>query len=439
MRLHVIILATCFALFNGFAMSTAAAAEQGASSNGGGHPPSFGSNPEDPGNLLKEVQARRAQRESALPVSPLKWLHDGSGRASDSLDRATHIRLGLTLNHLFQWASDVRPGTDDWGTDTDIDLVAAWDMINRGKPTVGQLYFHLEGRYDYGTTGPQTIGFSNVAAAGGTGNAFSEYVPTFLIRNLYWQQGTPQSKWAFRTGKITTDSILATSQHISPVTTFLPNAGTGLFVSGYPDSSLGLVSVWHYSERIKLLGLVADSNGNRYDFGDISAGDFYTALELGVKIAPRTEKSGFSKFTAWHSDGTKDGQPINASTGQDGWGITVKLEQELTSDGRTVGVLRWGKSWDGAAIYDNQAAAHLLFYDPPGPVRLQHDLVGIAVNWVDSAVEGSREEYNLEGFYRFPLFPGLDMRLSYQYVINPAFTRAFDSSSVFSLGCRTVF
>jgi porin len=439
MGLRVVVLVTLFGILGSFSMVAAAADEQEAGSNGSVQSTSFGSSPEDPQSLLNEIQDRRAQRGSLFPASPLKWLHDGTGKASDSVYDATYIRMGLTLNHLFQVASDVLPGTDDRGTTTDMDFVAAWDLFNRGKPTMGQLYFHLEGRWDYGTTGPQTLGFSNVASAGGTGNAFSEYVPTFLIRNLYYQQGSPQAKWAARAGKITTDSILATSQHISPVTTFLPNAGTGLFVSGYPDSSLGAVGVWHYSERLKLLGLVADSNGNRYDFGDIGAGDFYKAIELGVKIAPRTEKAGFTKLTAWHSDGTSDGQPINASTGQDGWGMTVKLEQELTSDGRAVGVLRWGKSWDGAAIYDNQAAVHLLLYDPPGPARLENDLVGTALNWVDSAVKGSREEYNVEVFYRFPLFPGLDTRLSYQYVINPAFTREFDHSSIFSLGFRTVF
>jgi hypothetical protein len=439
MRLLVAVLVTWFGLLGGFSMPAAAAVEQEAGSGGGGPLSSFGSNPEDPQYLLNEIQERRAQRDSLFPVSPLKWLHDGTGRASDSLYKATHIRLGLTLNHLFQWASDVKPDTDDWGTTTDMDLVAAWDLINRGKPTLGQLYFHLEGRWDYGTTGPQTLGFSNVAAAGGTGNAFSKYTPTFLIRNLYWQQGSPQSRWAFRIGKITPDSILATSQHISPVTTFLPNAGTGLFVSGYCDSGLGIVGAWHFSERFKILGVVSDANGNRQDWGDISAGDFYTAVEIGAQIAPRTEKAGFSKLTVWHTDGTEDGQPINAQSGAEGWGMTVKLEQELTADGRGVGVLRWGTSWDGAAIYDNQAAAHLLFYDPPGPARLQNDLIGFAVNWVDSAAEGSREEYNLEVFYRFPLFPGLDTRLSYQYVIDPAFTREFDSSSVFSLGFRTVF
>jgi porin len=438
MRLLAVILVAWFGLLSCFTMATANEDEKNVESSGGGSHSAFSSDPEDPGTLLIGIEERRAQRESLLPVSPLKWLHDGAGRASDGIYEATHIRLGLTFNHLFQWASDVLPDTDDWGTDTDMDLVAAWDLLNRGKPTLGQLYFHLEGRWDYGTTGPQTIGFSNVAAAGGTANAFSKYTPTILIRNLYWQQGGPKTKWAFRIGKITTDSILATSRHISPVTTFLPNAGTGLFVSGYCDSGLGLVGAWHYNERFKILGLVADSNGDRYDFGDISEGDFYTAIELGFKIAPKTENAGFSKLTVWHTDGTKDGTPINANTGLDGWGLTVKLEHELTDDGQTVGVIRWGKSFDGAAIYDNQAGVHLLFYDPFGTVGLKHDLIGIAGNWVDSAYAGTREEYNLEVFYRFPLFPGLDTRLSYQYVIDPAFTREFDNASVFSLGFRMV-
>ena len=33
----------------------------------------------------------------------------------------------------------------------------------------------------------------------------------------------------------------------------------------------------------------------------------------------------------------------------------------------------------------------------------------------------------------------LDTRVSYQYVIDPAFTREFDNASVYSLGFRTVF
>jgi len=420
-------------------MATATADEQGAGSSGGGSRSSLSSDPEDPQSLLNGIQERRAQREALFPVSPLKPLHDASGQAWDAIYQATHLKMGLTLNHLFQWSSDALPGKDDWGTTTDADFVGSWELMNRGKPTQGELYFHLEGRWDYGTTGPQTIGFDSLASAGGTANAFSEYTPTFLLRNFYWEQGSKEAGWVYRIGKITPDSILATSRHISPVTTFLPNVGTGLFSSGYPDSGLGTVGVWYPSDRFRILGLVSDSNADRYDFGDIGAGDFYKAFEFGVKIAPKTEKAGFSKFTVWHSDGTEDGQPINASAGLKGYGMTVKLEQELTDDGQAVGVIRWGKSYDDAAIWKQQAGVHLLFYDPFGSAGLKHDLIGIAGNWLESIAAGARDEYNVEVFYRFPLFPGLDTRLSYQSVIDPALTRDIDHASVFSLGFRTVF
>lgn len=420
-------------------MATAATDEPGGASSGDLSGSAISSDPTDPSNAINEITQRRAQRDSLFGVSPLKGLHDVTGQAKDSIYEATHLKLGLMINHLFQGITEALPDNDKWGTTTDLDFVGSWELINRGEPTQGSLFFGLEGRWDYGTTGPQNLGFVSLASQIGTGNAFSAYTPTFILRNLYWEQGSQEAGWAFRIGKITTDAILATSQHITPVTTFQPNGGTGLFSSGYPDSGLGAVGVWYPSDRFKILGLVSDANADRYDFGDIGAGDLYAAVELGVKIAPKTEKAGYSKFTIWHNDGTEDGLPINASTGLEGWGMTVKLEHEFTDDGNTVGVFRWGKAWDKSSLYDQQAGVHLLFYDPPGPAGMQNDLVGIAGNWVKASAEGARDEYNVEVFYRFPLFTGLDTTLSYQSVINPALTREIDHASVFSLRIRAVF
>jgi len=434
---HLILPPLLIGLLSCFVTATASGDVQGTGGSESGSV--IGGNNEDPSVMLHEIQARRGQRDSMLGVSPLKPLHDVTGQAKDKLYDATHLKLGLTINHLFQGITEALPDNDKQGTTTDLDFVGSWELINRGEPTEGKLYFHLEGRWDYGTTGPQNLGFVSLASQIGTANAFAAYIPAFLVRNLYWEQGSKEAGWAFRIGKITTDAILATSQHITPVTTFLPNAGTGLFVSGYPDSGLGAVGVWYPSDRFRILGLVSDANGNRYDFGDIRAGDLYAAAELGVKIAPKTEKAGYSKFTIWHNDGTKDGLPINASTGLKGWGMTVKLEHEFTDDGNTVGVFRWGKAWDKSALYDQQAGVHLLFYDPPGPAGMQNDLVGIAGNWAKASADGARDEYNVEVFYRFPLFTGLDTTLSYQSVINPALTREIDHASVFSLRIRAVF
>lgn len=198
------------------------------------------------------------------------------------------------------------------------------------------------------------------------------------------------------------------------------------------------MGAWYINERATLLGLVSDVNGDRYDFGDISEGDFFTAVEFHVKVAPRTPKAGYSKITLWHTDGTQDGLPSNGMNGPSGWGIFAKYEQELTADGRAIGILRYGKSFEDSAFYDQQASAHFLLYNLPLFHRLQNDLIGVAFNWVN-ATNGVRDEYDVEGFYRFPLFPLVDMTLSYQFVVNPALDLGIDRASVFSMRFRTNF
>ncbi len=427
-------------LLSSLTTRSASADDEGAGSSGGGQTNTFGSDPRDPSNFLQDVEQRRAQRDSLFPVSPLKPIHDSLDPAKKRLYGATGLKMGLTLNHVFQGISDSIAGSDRSGSTTDADLVAGWELINRGEANPGKLYAHLEGRWDYGTTGPQNLGFVNLGSQIGTANAFSAYDnPTFLIRNLYWEQGSQEAGWAFRVGKVTPDAILATSRHITPVTTFLPNGGTGLFASGYPDSGLGFVGALYPSDDFKIIGVFSDANANRFDWGDIGAGDYYKALEFGYKIMPKTENAGYSKLTFWHNDGTKDGKPINASTGKEGWGMTVKHEHEFTNDGNVVGVARWGKAWQKSSLYDQQVGLHLLVYDPDLVGTIDNDLIGIAGNWVDASAVGSRDEYNLELFYRFPLFPVVDATLSYQSVFNPALNTAFDHASVFTLRLRSVF
>jgi hypothetical protein len=394
--------------------------------------------PEEPSNLLGRIEERNTEKDSLLPVSPLGWLHDSTDKAKQDLYEATGLKLGFTLTHLFQWLSEALPGEDTWGTATTTNLVGNWDLIDKGKATLGQAVFLVQGRWDYGTTGPQDMAISSLGSLLGTANTFAAYTPAFILRNIYWRQGSPQAGWGYRLGKISPDALLSTSAHIGAPTTFLPTASTGPFSIALPDSGLGAVGAWYINDRAMLVGLVSDANGNRFDFGDISEGDFFKAAELHVKVAPRTPKAGYSKLTLWHTDGTQDGLPSNGMNGPSGWGFFVKYEQELTADGRAIGILRYGKSFDDSAFYNQQASAHFLLYDPPLLHLLQNDLIGVAFNWAD-ATNGVRDEYNVEGFYRFPLFPRVDMTLSYQYVINPALDLGIDRASVFSLRIRTTF
>ena len=114
-------------------------------------------------------------------------------------------------------------------------------------------------------------------------------------------------------------------------------------------------------------------------------------------------------------------------------------KHEFTDDGNVVGVARWGKAWEDASLYDQQAGLHCLVYEPALIGTIQNDLVGIGANWVDPSAAGARDEYNVEVFYRFPLFPGVDTTLSYQSVFDPALNTEFDHAHVFSLRLRSVF
>jgi hypothetical protein len=360
------------------------------------------------------------------------------------LDEATDIKFGTAFNHLFQQLSDAIPGEDNFGMSSAMSLVGTWDLYNEGCPDQGELTLGIDGRWGYGLPFPADLGPDSLGSLGFTANQFSEYNPTFIVRNLFWRQGSREAGWMYRLGRITPDAMLNTSAHINGLTTYLPVGGSGPFAMGLPDSGLGMAAGLFVTDRINVMGLVSDANANRFDFGDPGEGDYFTAVELQVKVLPLTENAGYSKVTFWHNDGTKFGKPINGSTGQEGWGFFIKHEQELTCDGRAVVIGRWGRSYRKSALYNQQANAHFLLYDPFRTCQysekdLTHaDVIGMAYTWVQPFIT-TRGESNAEVFYRFPVFPYTDMTLSYQAIINPVLAPDNDYSSAFSLRLRSTF
>ncbi len=62
--------------------------------------------PEDPGNLLLEIQQRHGQKNSIFPASPLQALHEATDQAKQTFYEETHIKLGLSMTHQFQCLSE---------------------------------------------------------------------------------------------------------------------------------------------------------------------------------------------------------------------------------------------------------------------------------------------------------------------------------------------
>jgi hypothetical protein len=399
----------------------------------------FGSDPEDPSALALEIEHRISQKDSFFKVSPLKPFHDVIDAARKRLYEKTHFKVGATFAHLFQGLSESLPDTDQWGTATTVGIVGTWGLVHWGKPTQGNLFFKVEGRWNYGTTGPQSLGALGLGSLANTGNTYDAYVPAFILRNFYWEQGSEKAGWAYRIGKMSPDAMFGSSRHLTPVTTFLSFAATGAFSMALPDSGLGIAGAWYPTERIRIIGAVTDANGLRFDWGDISEGDFFSAIEFGAILWPKTDKAGYSKLALWHTDGTSDGQPVNGSRGPSGYGFFVLHEHELSQSGNTVLVLKYGYAANDSAYFRHQAGAALMFYAPTLlPGGIDNDLFAISLVWMDPTA-APRNEVALEIFYRFPLFPGVDTTLHYHGVFHPSLDPDNDYGTAISLRIRWTF
>ena len=396
-------------------------------------------NPADGENQLANALERRTRKKALFPTEPLGFFRNGFGSISDRVYDKTGLRLTLGVHNAWQWYDNQQSGFPDKGSAMDIDFNGRWELVNRGEPNEGGIFFNVDGRWNWTDFGPQTLGFSGIGAAGGTANSFAEYAPALILRQIYWWQGSEEAGWSLRIGKATVDGLFMASRHLNPNTTFLSNVGTTPNVDASPDSGLAIIVNYAFNDNWSILARISDANADRYDFGSPGAGYYHKGAELQWRSNENAARATTVKVSGWHTDGTKDGEPANVNTGSDGYGFTAFFEHELADDGRPVVIGRYGKSYDGASIWDQQVGLSFLLYQPLGPLRFETDVFGAAINSVDSATPGTPRETNYEIFYRFPLFPNVDLTLNYQYIDNPATNTEHNNASAFALRLVTTF
>lgn len=387
----------------------------------------FSKSPEEISNSLK-LRHSVVEEKSLLPFAPLQPVKDAWTSFNDVLVKKFNLDLGIDYTTLYQNMSTSLPGTDSDGFGGDIDVTGKWTLLQSGKKWEGSVAFWAEGRHHIHTDLSPGDLFPNVGSVMGPTDTFDSN-QHFTMREIYWQQGSKDAHFMYRLGRFAPDALVGTiSQFDSASLDFMP---FGLVTRGsarFPDPGWAAAVGYYPQGDNKLsphfVAMISDQNGNRETFGDIGAGEYFTGVEFGLRPFPMTDHAPHWRFSAWHADAQE------ANGNPEGYGILAKIEQELTSDGRIIGVLNWGRSWNNGAVWDQSATVRLVINEPTfgplegvffkGPASLVGDRFGIGFGWVDPSFAGARGEYSIDTYYRFPLTPNLDMTLAAQYMMDPA-------------------
>lgn len=398
------------------------------------------SSPEDP---IKRVTESHLKKDNLIDFPALEGFYKSLDGARADFHKSTGLKGVFFHSTVYQQASDSLPGQDDYGVATITGLYGTWDVVDKADPTAGQFSFGVEARWGYGDRlTPVELGTAGIGSATGTVDPYGEQSQTTVLREAFWHQGSPEKGWNYRIGKITPDRLLTSSDHIDPVSLFFPVGSGGAPAIAFPDSGYGAAAGFFPSDKFRVGVVVADAAGDRTGSGDIGQGNFFKAIEAQVQLfTPKTEKAGYSTFTLWHTDGTDDPEDaLDSSTGEKGWGYFIKLEKELTANGKNIGIIRFGKSFDDSAVYKEQGSIRYVRDDPPDPFGLGDDHFGIAVSYVEPVINPfDRDEWGIDTFYRFNLVDRVQFSFGYQVVFDPSFNPEEDSINVFSVRLTQFF
>ncbi len=403
-----------------------------------------------PDDIQNNVNRGPTVKESLIPLDPLKPFRYAWTSIDDGLKATTGLDLSLSVTTAYTTMTESLSGTEDHAFGYDVGLYGQWPLIAKETEWEGFLGFLVQGRDNLFTDVSPGALFVNAGSLAGPVDSFDDD-QGFVLREFWWQQGSKDAGFQYRIGKVAPDTIVGTvSQFDSANVDFMALGQVVKLAARFPDAGFGAAAGFYpegNSKHLPHLQLyISDQNGDRQNTGDLEEGEFYKGAEIGFRPFPMTDDAPLWRLAAWHAD-EQDEDGIS-----DGYGILAKVEQELSSDGRFIGVVNYGHSW-GDAPARNHLIGRLVIEDPfrfiNPDIDVAGDRLGFGTSWVDPAISGARDEYNFEIFYRFPLFPNVDLSFDAQYMLDPAFipvvedaapdAETFDDLFAFTVRLRMTF
>lgn len=356
----------------------------------------------------------------------------------------TGIVFGGSWGVLYQNYSDVPPGAERDSVGQKFTLNFSRQMWKAGTPDALTLDVVVEDRGPIGTDrAPLQAGLATgsiVPTAATWGDFDLGFTQVYLRQNLWG------NRFQYAVGKIFAPNFIDSYPFFDDNRQFLNQAFSTSPTIASPLRGAGAVGTWFPKANYYVLGGVYSANSS--DTGTtidevFDTGELFYQLEVGWSALARSGvpvqargpmDSNNIHLTGWY----KDSQPDQANPALRPQARGLAFNANMTVGDNLMWFLRAGLS-DGW-VNDRAVSAGFGWH----PSEQFSDLAGIGVGWVrpnaDILPEPlTREQWNVEAFYRWHLTPNLAITPDLQYIANPSLNPEIDDLWVASLRARITF
>lgn len=347
-----------------------------------------------------------------IPVIDSGLFRDSFYELKRHLKESAGIELNIDYNFLNQVASFST--TDRSGSSGSIRFYGRWiPKWAEGTPT-GGLVFRFENRHQIGSQTPKELGFATGSSLSTAG--FKEF--GFGTTALYWEQRTHNRRFALAAGQMDPGDFEDIHPLLNPWTAFMNDASFNNPTTALPNQGLGVVARGFATDHFYLKGGINDANGDPREidinsFFDVQ--EFFTWVEVGWAPSPTRETNGESiHLLAWHTDAR-----VEAGTPA-GWGLAFSAAQRVSP--KWIPFVRAGYSEGNAANLSAMVSVGSGFL-----VR-EDNVLGAAATWARPPAERQgRDQFTLEGFFRFQLTRNIQITPGFYFHYKPSYNTSRDT------------
>jgi len=362
--------------------------------------------------------AETAERQSKGPMASFR-------ERKERLETRTGLSYGFDNQTQYLGTDSDRSPSD--AASNVARFYGTWTATGRGTPDDGALVFKVEYRSALaGKISTQALGPS-LGYAGVFSSTYSD--AGLVLTNLYWRKHFAAGRGGYVIGQVDSYDYVNVNSLASPWTAFTNLAFQQQPTFAGPAQGLGAAVRWRLNDNWQVLGGFADANGDPSEPLNAAQdffGDYETFKHIAIGWNPnwhdRYDRS--LQLTFWQVDAREEAGV------EGGHGLAFAASSRR---GNWSPFLRAGYAKDAGRPLDRTISVGTGY-----KARGGNDLAGLGVSW-GRALDSSRDQYTLEGFYRLELTDFLQLTPQIQYVVDPANDPATDDILVLGARLRVFF